>query len=300
MDAMDRPARLTALLAGVALLVLTLGAAGARAEDTFRFDNETGQGFTAFRNPLPECWSGESGVLAGGGEPRLSGQIHADVAPFDGCEEFWGAVLSYGQNLSESYVNADGESVWLWKGGVGAFYFAAEDPVFGPSTLSCRAIGAENAENREQTPIENSMISEVEGTTCVVEWLPGAEPGRLSRSSAVLPADAKYTRFVSSLATVKAGAAAVSVQTFARRSLGVEDEIVLRTRGGSVIGHARARLRVGARAKQVRVPLAAVARRELAKRGYLVVKASIQHVDGSPGSGDTTSRLVLRSRARGQ
>ncbi|MFN8216658.1 MAG: hypothetical protein U0R71_08685 [Solirubrobacterales bacterium] len=288
-----RPAAVLAALGAAAVLAM-FAPPRAAAEDTFRFENETGKGFTAGgRDTVPECWFGASGVLAPQTEPQLTGRISADVGPFESCGGFWSTTLSYDQEFLEDY-EMEGQPGALWRGGVGGFAFDAEDPSIGPATLSCSAAGREWAELGGAEPIENLMSSEVEGTVCTVEWLPGAGPQRLARASAVAPADARYSHFVSSLAAVEGGAARVAVQTFARRKLAVADEVVLRTRSGAAIGHATVRLRVGDRARRAAVPLSAAARRALGKRGYLVVRATIRHVDGSPGSGDRTSRLVLR------
>jgi hypothetical protein len=294
MDRSHRSARIAALLAAVIAVVLLSAAfaAPAGAEDTFRFDNETGEGFTSSgRDTVPECWSGAHGALAAIGEPALNGSIRADVGPFEGCGEEWGASLAYGQTLAESWED-EGRMEYWWTGGTGLFGFFAEDPVVGGATVSCPG-GSES-------PILNEMSAEVDGTTCTVEWLPGAGPSGSARASAVAAPNAKYTRFVSSLAPVVDGMARVAVQAFARRDLLVEDEVVLRTLGGHVIGRATTLLRVGAKAKRIAISLAPAARKALAQGGDLVVKASISHVDGSKGSGDTTSQLVLRRRAPSQ
>jgi hypothetical protein len=287
-----RISALLAALAAAALLLAAFAAPRAGAEDVFRFDNETGEGFTSSaRDVVPECWSGVSGVLAPIAEPTQNGSIRADVGPFDGCGEWWGADLAYGQTLQETWEE-HGETERYWTGGVGVFGFTAEDPVVGGSSLSCAG--------GNESPILNVMSAEVDGDTCTVEWLPGAGPSDGARASAVAPPSAKYTRFVSSLAPVAGGKARIAVQAFARHDLRVEDGIVLRTLGGHQIGRATTHLRVGAKAKRVPVTLAPAARRALAKRGELVVKASIRHVDGSQGGGDSTSQLVLRRSTASQ
>ncbi len=276
-----------------ALILAGMAASRAGAEDTFRFNNETGQGFTnGARDSVPECWSDDHGALGPQTEPALTGEIRADVGPFEGCGEWWGANLSYDQELWEEYMPGND----LWKGGVGAFYFAAEDPAFGPATLSCRATGREWAEKAEfpTVPIENEMSSEVDGTTCTVAWLPGASATAATASSTSTDS-AKYSHFVDSLAPVVAGKARVQVQTFGRRRLTVEDAITLRTQSGRIIGQAKARLEVGAKARWIEVPLDPATRRALREKGFLLVRGSVRHIDGSAGGGDTTTQLVLRT-----
>jgi len=287
-----------AAAAGIAAVLALAGIAASRAgaEDTFRFDNETGQAFTnGARDSVPECWSDDRGALGPQTQPELTGEIRADVGPFEGCGEWWGANLSYDQEFWEEYTPGND----LWKGGVGAFVFAAEDPVVGPATLSCRAAGREWAERAEfpTVPIENEMSSEVDGTTCTVAWLPGAHAATAAATGTSTDS-AKYSHFVDSLAPVAAGKARVEVQTFGRRRLGVEDLITLRAAGGRVVGRAKAHLEVGARARWVEVPLDAATRRLLRQDGFLVVRASVRHVDGSAGGGDSTTQLVLRTSGR--
>jgi len=283
---------LTAVVVAVLLVLTGLAASRAGAEDTFRFNNETGQGFTnGARDTVPECWYGDNGALGPQTEPKLTGEIRADISPWESCGEWWGANLSYNQEFWEEYTPGND----LWKGGVGAFVFDAEDPTVGPATLSCRAAGREWVERAEfpTQPIENVMSAEVDGTTCTVAWLPGAHTASAAAVGTAVDT-AKYTHFVDSLAPVVGGKALVAVQTFGRSRLKVEDAITLSTQGGRVIGRAKARLEVGAKAQRVAVTLDAVTRRVLRRRGFLVVKAAVSHVDGSAGGGDTTTQLVLR------
>ena len=288
-----RVVALAAAAFAAALILAGMAVSRAGAEDTFRFNNETGQGFTnGARDSVPECWYDDHGALGPQTEPALTGEIRAEVGPFEGCGEWWGANLSYDQEFWEEYTRGND----LWKGGVGAFYFAAEDPVVGPATLSCRATGREWAEKAEfpTVPIENEMSSEVDGTTCTVAWLPGASATTATASSTSTDS-AKYSHFVDSLAPVASGRAWVQVQTFGRRRLAVKDVITLSTQGGRLIGRAKARLEVGAKARWISVRLDPATRRLLREKGYLVVGGSIRHIDGSAGGGDTTTQLVLRT-----
>lgn len=275
------------------LLFAALGVAGARAEDTFRFEGQPGPGFTSDAGEVPECWSDASGIFRPSNEASEDGKVRADLDIWDECGEQWATEIYYGQHLHEPPQNPLVSSSYEWSGGYGGFWFDAEDRSLEPATLSCWANGAEWVESLGIMPIENLMSAEVDGTTCTVEWLPGAGPESASASS-VADTSAKYSHFVDSLAPVSAGKAQVAVQTFGRRRLGVEDEITLRTKGGQLIGQATTHLEVGDKPKQVVVPLDQATRRTLAAHGFLVVKASIRHVDGSAGAGDTTSQLVLR------
>jgi hypothetical protein len=298
MDIQRSSRRIHILLVATALALVALAsiAAGpAHAEDTFRFDNHTGEGFTAFSEGAPECWEKPSGALAWASEPHQSGSISVDIDPFDSCREWWSANLAYGQEFWEGYEANNGENVELWKGGIGTINFFAEDPGVGPATLRCAGLG-EISEEAGPQAIENEMSTEVDGTDCNIRWLPGAGPSADSLDSArpIEPAGAKYSRFVDSLALVKGGVAHVSVQTFGLNRLEVEDRIALRTRGGQSIGQATTRLRVGEKAKLVAIRLAPVALQEIAKHGYLLVDAALTHVDGSKGDGDSTTQLVLR------
>lgn len=273
----------------------TIAAGSARAEDTFRFDNQTGEGFTAFSEGPGECWSRPGGALAWQSEPHLSGSISADVGLFEGCKEWWAANLSYEQEFWEGYEDTNGEYIDLWRNGVGTMNFWAEDPEIGPATLRCEDVGTGEG-TWGSRPISNEMTSEVEGTTCTMSWLPGAGPSAdsLDHARPLEPAGAKYTRFVDSLAPVKGDIAHVSVQAFGLQRLAVEDQVALRTRGGQLIGETTTTLWVGERAKSVAVKLAPVALQEIKKHGYLMVDAKVTHVDGSKGDGDSTAELVLR------
>ena len=300
MDIQSRSARTHALLVATAVAfvaLMAIAAGPARAEDTFRFENHTGEGFTSYSEAAPECWEQPTGPLAWVSEPRQSGSISADISPFGSCKEWWSANLAYEQEFWEGYETTSGEHIDLWKGGVGTFNFWAEDPAIGPATLRCAGFGEITGEAGPR-PIENEMSAEVDGTDCSINWLPGAGPSgsadSLARTQPMEPVDSKYSRFVDSLAPVKGGIAQVSVQTFGLHRVAVEDQIELQTRGGEPVGRATTRLRVGEKPKRVAVKLAPVALAAIAKHGYLLVDASLAHVDGSKGDGDNTSELVLK------
>ncbi len=54
-------------------------------------------------------------------------------------------------------------------------------------------------------------------------------------------------------------------------------------------------IEVGAKARWIEVPLDRATRRGLREKGFLVVRGSVGHIDGSAGGGDTTTQLVLRT-----
>jgi hypothetical protein len=273
-----------AAIAALALLAV-LGAPAARAEDTFRFRGEPGPSFTALPGSLPECWSDGSGIFSSSNEADEDGSVSADLDPFDECGEQWATEIYWGQE-QRSWTRE-------WSGGYGGFWFDAQDEVATPATLSCFVNGSEWVESLGIKPIGSMMSAEVDGTDCKVAWLPGAGPESASASSVGEPS-AKYSHFVDSLARVSAGKARVEVQAFGRGRLGVEDEITLRTKSGQLIGQATAKLEVGDKPKQVSVPLDGATKRALAAHGFLIVNASIRHIDGSAGAGDHTAQLVLR------
>lgn len=287
--------RLTAVWVIVALVVCLLAAGieadRAGAEDTFRFEGKPGPGFTAYARTPPECWSEPSGIFASEAGAGDYGSISAEASLFDECGEAWSTLIYYGQSLVP-VEHISGMAAEEWEGGFGEFGFEARDPAFGPATLGC-PYWSPLPSQTGVTPLD-TMTSEVDGTTCTLEWLPGFAPHRAVASSVRRSAPV-YSRFVDSLAPVSAGRAGVAVQAFGPKRLGVEDQITLRTRAGRVIGRAIARLEVEAKKRRVAVSLDPATQLALVRRGFLVVRASIRHVDGTHGSGDTTSQLVLRS-----
>jgi hypothetical protein len=281
-----RPGFALAAIAALALLAAP-GVPAARAEDTFRFKSEAGPGFTALPTSLPECWSDPSGVFARNGSGER-GSVDADISPFGGCEEGWGSIIFWGQKLEMVWGTSPHEE---WLGGYVGFRFEARDPVVGTATLSCPSEWYERFTEFGIAKLE-TMVSEVDGTTCTVEWLPGDAPESATGSTVGRPSPT-YSRFVDSLASISTDDAGVMVQVFGREQHRVEDAITLRTSSGRLIGRTTASLRADAKEKRVDVPLDPATRRALTRHGFLVVRASIHPVDGSPGDGDSTSQLVL-------
>ncbi|HET7416614.1 MAG TPA: hypothetical protein VFJ61_03170 [Solirubrobacterales bacterium] len=278
-------ARSSALLVLLVALI-AVGAAPAQAEDAFYFESSTGMKFLGedMDGFQGGCWFGPTGNMIDG-KAAEDGSIRADFGPLAECDEAWGANFSFGLGGSN----------------YGSIDFGAYDWPFAGSQLDCLGNGAESARLEGQIPIERFMSIEVEGDTCIVEWLPGARPSALARE--VLPshnpglpglARGWHSRLVSSLARVSEGRAKVRVQVFGTGSRPVRDRITLRTRSGRLLGRGLGTSRTATRPRLVAVPLTPVARQLLAKKKEIVVRASLAHADGTPGSGDETKQLVLR------
>lgn len=267
---------LQVLLAAL-VLVLALLAPAAQAEDTFYLESDTGVEFwNANMDSLDECWFGPTGSLVYG-KAGEDGSIRAeDSNPFNECPDDWGSNMAYSAN----------------GGSVGAFGFGAFDPAVGSSSLSCQANGSEWEEGNYYTPIESFMTIEADGHSCTIAWLPGARPSGLARVP--LASMGWHSRLTDSLAPVSSGRAKVSVQLFGKGRRAVRDRVTLRTRSGRPIGQAEGTSKLGARAHAIAVPLAPFARERLAEKRELIVRASLTHADGTPGSGDTTKWLLLR------
>lgn len=267
-----------ALLAVSALVLL---AAPAQAEDDFYFESNGGMSFLALAADSPEagCWSAGTGNLVWGTAAE-DGSIRSENSPLTGCREWWGAQLAY--QVEER--------------GFGAIQFFANDPENGSSTVSCEALGAESAAANGYVPIERTMTAEAEGRACVVEAL----PSNLLRPGLGLLAARSgwHSRIVDGLARVRGRAAKVRAQVFGAGRRRVEDEVLLLSRSGRVIGRGSGTSRVGSGPQAIRVRLARFAAKKLAKKGELVVKALLSHADGTPGTGDETESLVLRHKSK--
>lgn len=269
---------LAALLAVTAIGLL---ATPAQAEDDFYFESSAGTSFlgVAMDSPEPGCWFGATGNLVWEAVAE-DGSIRSEDSPLTGCREWWGAQMTY--RVEDR--------------GFGAIQFFANDPEDGSSTVTCEALGAEWAAASGYAPIERFLTAEAEGRTCLVEALPSnllrPGPGLLAARQGW------HSRIVDSLARVRGRAAKVRVQVFGAGRRRVEDEVLLLTGSGRVIGRASRTSRVGSGPLAIRVRLARFARKKLAKKGELVVKALLSHADGTPGTGDVTESLVLRQRSR--
>jgi hypothetical protein len=279
--------RTSALLAALIALI-AISATPAQAEDAFYFQSSTGMKFLGEDMDGLEggCWFGPTGNMIDG-KAAENGSIRAEFGPLSECDEAWGANFSFGLG-GNSYGSVD---------------FGAYDWPFAGSQLDCLGNGAESARLEGQIPIERFVSIEVEGDTCIVEWLPGARPTALAR--AVLPshnpglpglARGWHSRLVSSLARVTGGTAKVRVQVFGTGSRAVRDRVTLRTRSGRLIGRGHGTSQTATRPRLISVPLTPFAQQLLAKKDEIVVRASLAHADGTPGSGDETKQLTLRAR----
>jgi hypothetical protein len=276
-----------ALLAALVALI-AISAAPAQAEDAFYFESSTGMKFLGEDMDGFEggCWFGPTGNMIDG-KAAEDGSIRAEFGPLAECDEAWGANFSFGFGGS-NYGSVD---------------FAAYDWPFAGSQLDCLGNGAESARLEGQIPIERFMSIEVEGDTCTVEWLPGARPTPHAREVFLAPdpglpglARGWHSRLVSSLARVAGDRAKVRVQVFGTGSRVVGDRITLRSRSGRLLGRGLGTSRTATRPRLISVALTPFARRLLAKKKEIVVRASLAHADGTPGSGDETKQLTLRAR----
>lgn len=292
-------ARLAGVAAVAAIAVVMAASPAARAEDAFYFNNDTGMAFTPNDQDGIDgnCWLGATGLFIPGPTGAVNGSIRSDVGPFDQCSSMWGSNLGYDQQYIGSYTQQQtGGQVYLWYGGIGAFGFSAYDPALGSATVACASNGTGWETGNGFTPIEAYMTSEADGTTCTVDWLPGVDGASAGARAAANTSTASHTRFVDSLAEVWDGRAHPRVQTFGTRRVSVRDAVVLRTRGGKVIGRGTKTLRVGDEPQTVAVTLSRSARKVLAKGRELTVRASIEHARGAQGTGDTTAQLVVRGK----
>jgi hypothetical protein len=281
-------------------LVLGTAAAPAGAEDAFYFQNETGIGFTgSMAPPEGECWFGITGIFIPSSSPSSGdGSVRSDNDPFDNCAEIWDPYLGYHQHFDGSYVQ-EGFPVYLFSGGVGAVGFMASDPDLTSASTTCNTPGAEWEEANGYTPIEPYMTTEVDGTTCTVDWVPGMSAAGAKASAAALSAAKKpattHLRFVSSLARVVGGEAQVEIQAFGRPRAEVRVAVRLTTKAGKPLGQGKAWTWVGAKPRIVAVPLRLPTYTTfMPKPLELKVRAVLTHVDGSAGSGDSTKQLLLR------
>jgi hypothetical protein len=270
-----RSSILTLILAA-ALSVLAVPTA--QAEDAFYLESSTGMKFAGEYMDViePGCWFGPTGNMIEGNAAE-DGSIRSDISPFDQCSDAWGSALGFGLN-GQNYFG---------------FNFGAYDWGLASATLDCEGRGVESAEAEGVNPIERLMSAEVDGLTCTIEWLPGARPSASSLAQRAVPS--WHSRLVSSLAPVANGKAKVKAQLFGPGRRTVRDRVVLRIRSGRLIGEGVGSTRAGSRPGLVPVPLAPFARRLLAANKELVVRASVTHADGTPGTGDETKQLVLRS-----
>lgn len=279
---MNGRTRTIILFALLALATPTLlGVSSAQAEDSFYFESDTGMKFLgANMDDLEgECWFGATGNLIEDNAAENGSIRSENDSPFDECSAAWGANMTY-------YVKGKG---------IGAFGFGAFDPLVGSSTVSCQANGVEWERGNGYTPIERFMSAEAEGRTCTVEWLPGVEAAPGAR---LLPTARWHSRMVDSLARASKGRAKIEVQVFGQGKRAVRERVTLRNRSGRLIGRGTGVARVGSRSTAIAVSLAPFARERLADERELVAKAVLEHVDGTPGTGDRTRQLVVRSTAR--
>ncbi len=289
--------RIALLLVTMAILAL-VASPFAKASDTFRFDNETGMGFTPSGQDEFEagCWYGATGVFNPSPTPSQNGSITGDAG---GCEhEWWGSLLSFNQTYGGTWEEK-GSPFDYWYGGVGAFNFGAEDPFIGDSSVSCQSAGSEWAKNVGATPIEEFMTSEVDGDTCVVAWLPGVNAGDLALTAAGAKPSAGHVRMIDSLARVYGGKAHVRVEVFGLGHARHDNDVILRTAAGRLIGRASRDLQVGDKAQTIAVPLPDPLRKTLAGGKELRIHAVV-HIDSPGGTGDTTAQLLLREQSAGR
>jgi hypothetical protein len=283
-----RRARSSILTLLLALALGILGVSGAQAEDAFYLESSTGMKFGGeYMDSIePGCWFGPTGNMIPGNAAE-DGSIRSDISPFDQCSDAWGGAFGFGLN-GQNYFG---------------FEFGAYDWGLASATLDCEGRGVESAEIEGVNPIERLMSAEVDGLTCTIEWLPGARPSPLRRplsgdrgyAQEPLAAKGWHSRIVSSLATVRGGKAKVRSQIFGRPRREIRDRLTLRMPSGRLIGRGVGSGETGSRAHRITVPLAPFARQLLAEKKDLLVRASLTHADGTPGSGDETSQLVLRA-----
>ncbi len=285
-----RPLRLLVPLAFLLAATLLLAAASAEAHDTFTFQGPAGVEFRnydeATNSPWQaeaedQCWVGRTGNLVEE-QSGSEGSIHAfpETRPAT-CPERWTAYMGYRQGRYT--FGGILFRPWVLEGSW--------------STVQCIIPDLESELFDELFPasIEMLMSAEADGTTCIVEWLPGKGSGSaLARAASLAPAG-WHSRMVDSLARVAGGTAKVRVEIFGSGKRTVRDRVTLRTRGGRLIGSATGAGHTAAGPRTIAVPLAPFAQRALAQKGELMVRARLRHADGTPGTGDRTRQLVLRA-----
>lgn len=290
---MTAAARLrNAVVAGITLAVVAVSPA--QATNAYYFRNTTDKLFVSHLGEEIDgsCTFGPTGVFIVGPTGALEGSIRMNAGFF--CPRYWGTYLAYDMRYRGYFQHADGSMHYYWDGGVGAIDFTAYDPSIGKAWLDCAGSGESWERAQAYTPIESTMTMEVDGLTCTVSWLPGAQPRAGRRDAAKLAASGTHTRITSSAAHVEGRDAHVKLQAFGRIGATVVDHVTIRDGAGAVLGRGAARLRVGDSARAVPVRLTRAAAARIERRGHLVARVRVRHREGHHGTGDDAREVVLR------
>lgn len=285
----------------VALLACTLtlfaASGSALASNAFYFQNDSGQPFSTTVTPLPKCWYGPTGIFIPSDKPtREGGSVRSNISFPTACKESYGSWLAYNQHYL-GYSERSGTH--LWSGGVGAVAFSPYNPMIGSASLSCRSNGERWERANFYDPISPYMTIAVDGLRCTVDWRPGMKSPAARRALAVFPAlaerqaEVSHLRLVNSLAPVRDGAAQVEVETFGLDE-SVRAEVILRDRAGNFLGRGSAPARLDDGPTDVPVPLDPETLERFGEDRELYVTAVVDQAGEAAGSGDSTSRLLLR------
>lgn len=292
-------------VASITLATLALLApARAFGANAFYLDNETGAPLNAQIYEMPNCWYGPTGIFIPSDHAwDGGGSIRSEATPFHGCEQYYTARLGYGWKHVGSYER-DGFVTHLWKGGMGMFDFTASNPTVGRASVGCSNYPEGWVIGNGYRPIDRLMAAEVDGLHCRISWLPGMRPtralGALGLSTALDLADAPPSnlRFTNSLADVRDGVAEVEVATYGRDQ-SVDARVTLRDDAGELLGEGEEEVRLAGGGALVAVPLDDPVRAVLGRDGEAVVEAVVDQAGGEPGTGDSTSQLILRAADAG-
>lgn len=261
--------RLAALL-GTLTVAFSLSAAGAAASDTFVLENDSktasllGTSLWGKGNTMDA--SCRSGPFPGPTEtgftfvPGDSGSITLSENPFSDCLPGINPLID---NAIEGPGVNSGSWVWI-----------PVDPFVGYAHLTC-AVLAQNGSSLLQTSVD--------GLTCTFTDVGTSTAGTFGSSAAPLRGGkaVAYVQHFPGSADGKAG------QDQGRYALG------LSTDGGRLLGRKQVTLATG-RPRRVRVPVTGAIRRQVKKRGFARVEATLRRAGGERGPGDRATLTVVR------
>lgn len=206
--------------------------------------------------------------------PGDRGSITLSQDPFSSCLPGINPLID---NTIQSPDLTNGTWVWI-----------ASDPVIGYASLTCSVLDQSGSRLLE---------SSVDGLSCTISDGSNGDAGS----------------FGSSAAPVRGGEAVAYVQHFAGSKRGSADgrvaksagtkgsgrgryEVILRDRKGNVHGRMTTSI-VSGPPRRVRVPISGALQKQVAKKDFVQVEASLKRVDGKGGTGDRATIAVMKDHS---